>query len=155
MPLRSEWSWTSEISVSFFSLTSSAILRMTPPSPPFLTMNGSSVTTIASRLPRICSIVRGRAHAHAAAAGLVRVADAADRPRITPPVGKSGPFMCCIRPVESMSGLSMKAIVAAIVSLRLCGGMFVAMPTAMPDEPLTSRFGKRAGSTDGSCSEPS
>ena len=24
MPLRSEWSWTSEISVSFFSLTSSA-----------------------------------------------------------------------------------------------------------------------------------
>ena len=54
-----------------------------------------------------------------------------------------------------MSGLSMKAIVAAIVSRRLCGGMFVAMPTAMPDEPLTSRFGKRAGSTGGSRSEPS
>ena len=28
--------------------------------------------------------------------------------------------------------------------------MFVAMPTAMPDEPLTSRFGKRDGSTGGS-----
>jgi hypothetical protein len=28
--------------------------------------------------------------------------------------------------------------------------MFVAMPTAMPVEPLTSRFGKRDGSTDGS-----
>ena len=54
-----------------------------------------------------------------------------------------------------MSGSSMKAIVAAIVSLRLCGGMFVAMPTAMPLEPLTSRFGKRAGRTSGSCSEPS
>ena len=26
-------------------------------------------------------------------------------------------------------------------SARLCGGMLVAMPTAMPDEPLTSRFG--------------
>ena len=28
--------------------------------------------------------------------------------------------------------------------------MFVAIPTAMPVEPLTSRFGKRAGSTSGS-----
>ena len=27
--------------------------------------------------------------------------------------------------------------------------MFVAMPTAMPEEPLTSRFGKRLGSTHG------
>ena len=74
---------------------------------------------------------------------------------MTPPVGKSGPFMCCINPTTSMSGFSMKAIVAAIVSFRLCGGMFVAMPTAMPDEPLTSRFGNRAGRTSGSCSEPS
>ena len=32
-----------------------------------------------------------------------------------------------------------------MTSRRLCGGMFVAMPTAMPDEPLTSRFGKRDG----------
>ena len=29
--------------------------------------------------------------------------------------------------------------------------MFVAMPTAIPEEPLTSRFGNRAGSTSGSC----
>ena len=27
---------------------------------------------------------------------------------------------------------------------RLCGGMLVAMPTAMPAEPLISRFGMRA-----------
>jgi hypothetical protein len=33
--------------------------------------------------------------------------------------------------------------------------MFVAMPTAMPLEPLTSRFGKRDGSTSGSWVEPS
>ena len=78
-----------------------------------------------------------------------------DRPRITPPVGKSGPLMCCIRPAVSMSGLSMKATVAAITSRRLCGGMFVAMPTAMPDEPLTSRFGKRDGRTVGSMFSPS
>ncbi len=35
-------------------------------------------------------------------------------------------------------------------SPRLCGGMFVAIPTAIPAEPLTSRFGNRAGSTVGS-----
>ena len=35
-------------------------------------------------------------------------------------------------------------------SLRLCGGMFVAMPTAIPDAPLTSRFGNCAGRTIGS-----
>ena len=38
-----------------------------------------------------------------------------------------------------------------MISLRLCGGMFVAIPTAMPDEPLTSRFGRPAGRTFGSC----
>ena len=44
---------------------------------------------------------------------------------------------------------------ASMVSRRLWGGMFVAIPTAMPDEPLTSRFGNRAGSTSGSSREPS
>ena len=33
--------------------------------------------------------------------------------------------------------------------------MLVAMPTAMPDEPFTSRFGTRVGSTDGSDSDSS
>ena len=32
-------------------------------------------------------------------------------------------------------------------AFRLCGGMFVAMPTAMPPEPFTSRFGSREGMT--------
>ena len=45
----------------------------------------------------------------------------------------------------------MKAMQPSITSPRLCGGMLVAMPTAMPPAPLTSRFGKRAGRTDGSC----
>ena len=36
------------------------------------------------------------------------------------------------------------------ISPRLCGGMFVAMPTAMPLEPLTSSCGSRPGSTLGS-----
>ncbi len=44
---------------------------------------------------------------------------------------------------------------ASIVSPRLCGGMFVAIPTAIPVVPLTKRFGKRAGKTSGSRSVPS
>ena len=44
----------------------------------------------------------------------------------------------------------MNATTASIVSRRLCGGMLVAIPTAIPDEPFTSRFGKRDGRTSGS-----
>ncbi len=69
---------------------------------------------------------------------------------IIPPPGKSGPLMCSISPARSISGFCMYALTAPIDSLRLCGGMLVAIPTAMPEEPLTSRFGKRAGSTSGS-----
>ena len=41
-----------------------------------------------------------------------------------------------------------------MTSPRLCGGMFVAMPTAMPPAPLTRRFGYFAGSTLGSSNSP-
>ena len=67
-----------------------------------------------------------------------------------PPVGKSGPGSTFISSAVVTSGLSSIKHVASIVSPRLCGGMFVAMPTAMPFEPFTSRFGKRAGKTVGS-----
>ena len=40
-------------------------------------------------------------------------------------------------------------------SRRLWGGMLVAIPTAMPAEPLTSRFGKRLGKMVGSAVRPS
>ena len=66
------------------------------------------------------------------------------------PVGKSGPFTCFIRSSTLASGLSISVTIAPITSVRLCGGMFVAMPTAIPALPLTRRFGKRAGSTSGS-----
>ena len=71
------------------------------------------------------------------------------------PVGKSGPLTCFIRSSTSTSGLSIIATTASIASPRWCGGMFVAMPTAMPAEPLTSRFGKRDGSTSGSLRDSS
>ena len=67
-----------------------------------------------------------------------------------PRVGKSGPLMYSIRSASSASGFSRMQTQALMTSVRLCGGIFVAMPTAMPLEPLTSRFGKRDGSTRGS-----
>ncbi len=53
------------------------------------------------------------------------------------------------------SGLSISSSTALATSRRLCGGMLVAMPTAMPREPLTSRLGILDGSTVGSCSRSS
>jgi hypothetical protein len=49
-----------------------------------------------------------------------------------------------------ISGLSICAQMPSMTSPRLCGGMFVAMPTAMPVPPLTSKFGNAAGKTVGS-----
>ena len=66
------------------------------------------------------------------------------------PVGKSGPLMWPISSSVVASGLSISSMAASIVSRRLCGGMFVAMPTAMPADPLQSRLGKRLGRTVGS-----
>ena len=72
-----------------------------------------------------------------------------------PAVGKSGPFTSSIRSSTVDSGARISRIVASITSTRLCGGMLVAMPTAMPPEPFTSRLGKRAGKTVGSSPDSS
>ena len=77
------------------------------------------------------------------------------RPRMLAPVGKSGPLTNCIRSSGVASGWSIRWIVASMTSPRLCGGMFVAMPTAMPWLPLTRRLGNRAGSTTGCSLVPS
>ena len=76
-------------------------------------------------------------------------------PMISPPVGKSGPGMTFMSSSVVTSGLSSIKQVASMASPKLWGGMFVAMPTAMPAEPLTSKFGKRAGRTVGSVSDSS
>ena len=39
-----------------------------------------------------------------------------------------------------------------MTSAKLCGGILVAIPTAIPVAPLTNKLGIRAGSTSGSCS---
>ena len=74
---------------------------------------------------------------------------------ISPPVGKSGPGIEVMSVSTVISGLSIVCIIASHVSVRLCGGMFVAIPTAIPALPFTSRFGIFAGSTVGSLSVPS
>ena len=71
---------------------------------------------------------------------------------IIPAVGKSGPSMYFIISEIFMSGFLVSAINASITSLRLCGGIFVAMPTAMPEEPFMSKLGIRVGKTTGSIS---
>jgi hypothetical protein len=76
-------------------------------------------------------------------------------PRMRPAVGKSGPLMTPMSSSMVVSGLSMSISVPLMTSTMLCGGMLVAMPTAMPAVPLTRSCGNFAGSTDGSFSEPS
>ena len=52
-----------------------------------------------------------------------------------------------------ISGLLMVAMIPSQTSIILWGGMLVAIPTAIPDEPLTRRFGNLEGKTSGSCNE--
>ena len=77
------------------------------------------------------------------------------RPCMKPAVGKSGPFIIPLSSSIVTSGLSIYIIQPSIISPRLCGGMFVAMPTAIPDEPFIRRFGILVGRTIGSTMEPS
>ncbi len=58
-------------------------------------------------------------------------------------------------PPASMRYTEARLAKVAMTSPRLCGGMLVAMPTAMPPAPLTSRLGKRAGRTCGSSRDAS
>ena len=80
-----------------------------------------------------------------------RLADGSFGSTTTPPVGKSGPGR------RQKLGRRRLAILdqvsaASQSSAALCGGIEVAMPTAIPCEPLASRFGKAEGSTTGSSS---
>ena len=52
-------------------------------------------------------------------------------------------------------GWSSRNLVALTTSARLWGAKLVAMPTAIPLAPFTSKFGIAEGSTMGSISRPS
>ena len=73
-------------------------------------------------------------------------------PYIIPPVGKSGPLTNFINSSISTSGSSIIAIIALEISLKLNGGIFVAIPTAIPLAPFICSCGNRVGSTVGSSS---
>ncbi len=60
-----------------------------------------------------------------------------------------------IRSSTDALGWPIRCLSAWTTSTRLCGGMLVAMPTAMPVAPLTSRLGMVEGSTPGSVSRES
>ena len=69
-----------------------------------------------------------------------------------PPVGKSGPGISPRSSSVVMSLLSMYAHTASTTSPRLCVGIFVVIPTAIPSAPLIRRLGILTGRTDGSFS---
>src|SRR3989304_4752875 len=56
-----------------------------------------------------------------------------------PAVGKSGPFIIFISAGRSVSGSSIMWMTPSMTSARLCGGIFVAMPTAIPEKPQGDR----------------
>ena len=70
-------------------------------------------------------------------------------PTIRPPEGRSGPGMSFMSSSRVASGFRTRWRAPAATSRMLCGAMLVAMPTAMPVAPLTSRLGYAAGSTAG------
>ena len=70
----------------------------------------------------------------------------------SPPVGKSGPIQYCISSLVVISSLSIYAHTASTTSPRLCVGILVVIPTAIPSAPFTSRFGTLTGNTSGSFS---
>lgn len=58
-------------------------------------------------------------------------------------------------PHGDSSGWRSSATAALATSRRLCGGISVARPTAMPEAPLSSTIGSRAGKSCGSSKAPS
>src|SRR5260363_405 len=63
-----------------------------------------------------------------------------------PAVGKSGAGTIAINSSIVASGFFSRYKQASTISFRLCGGILVAMPTAMPDEPFIRGWARaRAG----------
>jgi len=142
---RSVRSTTFVIPVSRFACTPSLIFSITFSGP---TRYGSSVTTMPLRFAVTFSI-RVVARVRNAPRPVRYASRTPSRPTIFPPVGRSGPGTNRIRSSSVASGCAMRCRAAATTSTRLCGAMLVAMPTAIPAAPFTSRLGIAAGSTSG------
>ena len=145
---------TSAIPLMRPSLTSSAIFSAKLSG---LTWYGSSVTTKHVRLFISSTSTTARIMIEPRP---VRYASSMPwRPTIKALVGKSGPFTIVSsfsnKSFGSASGFSSDQTTPSTTSFKLCGGIFVAIPTAIPALPFTRRFGKRLGRTVGSCDLPS
>ena len=119
------------------------------------TPNGSSVTAM-RHWPRARSSTVQRARTRRLPRPLsymVRMLSGSEM--MWPPPGRSGPGMIAISSSMPISGLRMVATTARATSARLCEGMSVAMPTPMPEAPLRSSSGRRAGRSFGSWNAPS
>ena len=147
MPDRSDSSRKSEMPSIFFSLTSSAIRSM---SRALFTWYGIASTMIFDRPVRSSSSISALAFIWMMPRPVVYASRIGPVPQMNAPVGKSGPGMWRIRSSGPNVGSSMSATHPSTSSPRLCGGTFVAMPTAMPAAPFSSRFGIFAGRTVGS-----
>ena len=137
----------------FLSRTKSAIFSINLA---LFTINGSSVT-IMRFLPLFIGSIFEIARTFIFPFPVLYASLIPAVPKILPPVGKSGPLTISSSSSMSVSrsastSLSMIFTTAAITSRKLCGGIFVAIPTAIPVVPFTNRFGKRAGNTTGSFS---
>ena len=60
--------------------------------------------------------------------------------------------MCSISSSVVISVLSIREISPFITSIKLCGGIFVAIPTAIPSDPFINKAGTEEGRTEGSFS---
>jgi len=150
MPSRDDSSRSSPMPSILFSFESSAIFII---SWALLTANGISSITIATWSLKSSKCVFART---ITLPRPVRCAfNAPARPIIMPPVGKSGPGIIRNNSSPVIPGLSSIATRPVMTSRKLYVGMFVAMPTAMPDPPFIRRFGNFAGRTRGSCNPPS
>ena len=63
--------------------------------------------------------------------------------------------MCLSKSPKLVLGDFINATAALATSRKLCDGISVAIPTAIPEAPLSNTNGRRAGSSLGSLKEPS
>ncbi len=113
------------------------------------------MTTIDSRSPFFVFSMNARARIWTFPRPVRYASRTPSSPYRIPPVGKSGAGMNCISSSVVRSGFRIRARRASITSPMLWGGIEVAIPTAMPELPLTRRVGILAGRTRGSVSDPS
>ena len=143
----SDSSLTSDIPSIFLSFTNSSIFMIKLD---LFTWYGNDETTILCLFPCISSI-SASALTVIFPLPVVYASFIPSFPNIIAPVGKSGPFIIDIKSSFVTLSSSITFIAPFITSVKLWGGIFVAIPTAIPDEPFIKSAGTFAGNTVGSC----